>query len=95
MDKITLALCLIELYCDSKSRLQLLINPNILWEQMDTVQSIYIFDHVSTSDDYSNLYEDMLTFLIPQLTNEPFPGLVGLSRTIPSRYSDSSSILMW
>lgn len=39
MDKITLILCLIELNRDSKSRLQLFIDPNILREQMDVVQS--------------------------------------------------------
>lgn len=35
------------------------------------------------------------TFLIPQLTKEPLPGLVGRSSTTPSRYSESSSIRMW
>jgi hypothetical protein len=37
----------------------------------------------------------LLTFHIPQLTKEPFPGLLGRSRTTPSRYSHSSSFLMW
>lgn len=39
MEKMTLTLCLVKLNCDSKSRLQLFINANILWEQMDKVQS--------------------------------------------------------
>lgn len=39
--------------------------------------------------------QQTLTFLIPQLTSEPRPCLVGLSRTTPSRYSASSSVLMW
>lgn len=43
----------------------------------------------------SVIYNNSLTFLIPQFTSEPCPCLVGLSRTIPSRYSDSSSVLMW
>lgn len=42
-----------------------------------------------------NLQQQKLTFLIPQFTSEPWPCLVGLSRTTPSRYSDSSSVLMW
>lgn len=35
------------------------------------------------------------TFLIPQLTKEPLPGFAGRSSTMPSRYSESSSIRMW
>lgn len=35
------------------------------------------------------------TFLIPQLTKEPLPALVGRSNTTPSRYSESSSTRMW
>lgn len=35
MVQITLTLCLVEPNCDSKSGLQLFINANLLWEQME------------------------------------------------------------
>lgn len=114
--KFTLFLHLVELNCDSKPRLQLLINPNFLLEQekkrkkftdqfYQWLKRICVKDCCLISELTSRfpsaflcvhlLPSYILTFLIPQFTSEPFPCFEGLSRTIPSRYSDSSSILIW
>lgn len=110
----TLFLRRVELNCDSKPRLQLLINPNFLLEQekkkltdqfYQWLKKICARDCCLISELTSHftsaflcvhlLPSYILTFLIPQFTSEPFPCFEGLSRTIPSRYSDSSSILIW